>query len=144
VSELLLRSLYRPSLTMLTDLYELTMAEAAFSSGAAARETLFHLMFRSAPFGSGFTLAAGLEQALEAIEGFGFEEDDLAYLRTLQGDDGVRLFTDPFLQFLAKLRPEVEVEAVPEGTVVFPQEPLLRVRGPVIPCMLLERHCWLW
>jgi nicotinate phosphoribosyltransferase len=123
---------------MLTDLYELTMAEAALSSGAGARETLFHLMFRSAPFDGGFTLAAGLEQVLEAIEGFGFEEEDLAYLRTLQGDDGVRLFTDQFLQFLARLCPEVDVEAVPEGTVVFPQEPLLRVRGPVIPCMLLE------
>jgi nicotinate phosphoribosyltransferase len=123
---------------MLTDLYELTMAEAAFSSGAASREALFHLMFRSAPFGSGFTLAAGLEQVLEVIERFGFDEDDLAYLRTLRGADDVPLFTEAFLRFLAKLRPEVDVEAVPEGTVVFPQEPLLRIRGPVIPCMLLE------
>jgi nicotinate phosphoribosyltransferase len=134
----LLTELYRPSLMLLTDLYQLTMAAAAWGSGAARRQTVFHLFFRDAPFGSGFAIAAGLEPALELLESARLEQGDLDYLAGLKGEDGAPLFEDEFLAYLSKLRLEVDMDAVPEGTAVFPQEPLLRVTGPVIPCMLLE------
>jgi len=134
----LLSQLYRPSLMLLTDLYQITMAAAAWSSGVARREAVFDLIFREAPFGSGFTVAAGLELALELLEQARFEEGDLAYLASLREADGAPLFSQEFLRYLSDVRLEVDVDAVPEGTVVFPQEPLVRVTGPIIPCMLLE------
>jgi len=134
----LLTELYRPSLLLLTDLYQLTMAAAAWASGAARRETVFHLLFRRGPFDGGFTVAAGLEMALELLESARLEPGDVEYLAGLRGADSAPLFEDEFLAYLSRLRMEIDVDAVPEGTVVFPQEPLLRVTGPVIPCMLLE------
>ena len=134
----LLTELYRPSLMLLTDLYQFTMAAAAWGSGAARRQTMFHLLFRLAPFGGGFTVAAGLELALELLESAHLEPGDLEYLAGLRGVDGAPLFEDEFLAYLSRLRLDVDIDAVPEGTVVFPQEPLIRVTGPVIPCMLLE------
>src|SRR5215813_7670383 len=134
----LLTELYRPSLLLLTDFYQLTMAAAAWASGAARRETVFDLVFRKAPFDGGFTVAAGLEQALELLESARLESGDLEYLAGLRGADAAPLFEDEFLAYLSRLRLEVDIDAVPEGTVVFPQEPLVRVTGPVIPCMLLE------
>jgi len=134
----LLTELYRPSLLLLTDLYQLTMAAAAWASGAARRETVFDLVFRKAPFGGGFTVAAGLEQALELLESARLEPGDVEYLAGLRGADHAPLFEDEFLAYLSRLPFEVDIDAVPEGTVVFPQEPLLRVTGPAIPCMLLE------
>ncbi|HEY1419034.1 MAG TPA: nicotinate phosphoribosyltransferase [Myxococcaceae bacterium] len=134
----LLTELYRPSLMLLTDLYQLTMAAAAWGSGAARRQTVFHLLFREPPFDGGFTVAAGLELALELLESARLEPGDLEYLAGLRGADGAPLFEDEFLAYLSRLRLEVDIDALPEGTVVFPQEPLVRVTGPVIPCMLLE------
>ncbi len=134
----LLTELYRPSLMLLTDLYQLTMAAAAWGSGAARRQTVFHLHFREAPFDGGFTVAAGLELALELVESARLEPGDLEYLAGLRDADDAPLFEDEFLAYLSRLHLDVDIDAVPEGTVVFPQEPLLRVTGPVIPCMLLE------
>jgi len=134
----LLTELYRPSLLLLTDLYQLTMAAAAWGSGAARREAVFHLLFRREPFEGGFTVAAGLELALELLESARLEPGDVEYLAGLRGADDVPLFEDEFLAYLSRLRLEVDVDAVPEGTVVFPQEPLVRVTGPIIACMLLE------
>lgn len=134
----LLTELYRPSLMLLTDLYQLTMAAAAWGSGAARRQTVFHLLFRLPPFEGGFTVAAGLELALELVESAHLEAGDLEYLAGLRGADHAPLFEDEFLAYLSRLRLDVDIDAVPEGTVVFPQEPLVRVTGPVIPCMLLE------
>lgn len=130
--------LYRPSLSLLTDLYQLTMAHAVWRSGEWDTEAVFHLFFRRPPFGSGFTVAAGLESALEFLSEARFTEDDRAYLSTLSGADGKPLFDPGFLEALGKLRLAVDVDAVPEGTLVFPQEPLLRVQGPVAACMLAE------
>ncbi len=130
--------LYRPSLALLTDFYELTMACAAFRSGAAAKEAAFTLSFRDEPFQGGFAVAAGLEHAVELLSHLRFEPDDLAYLRGQQGADGEPLFDEGFLSALGGLELSVDVDAVPEGTVVFAQEPLLRVVGPVVPAMLLE------
>lgn len=133
-----LPALYRHSLALLTDLYQLTMAYGYWKEGMAEREAVFHLFFRRPPFGGGFTLACGLAQATELVEGLRFTEDDRAYLASLQGVDGRPLFEPAFLDYLADLRPRVDIDAVPEGTVVFPHEPLVRVKGPILHCQLLE------
>ncbi len=133
-----LNRLYRHSLVLLTDLYELTMAYGYWRSGTHTREAVFHHHFRKPPFGSGFTIACGLAQAIEMIESFHFDEDDLAYIAGLQGNDGKPLFDGEFLDLLRGLNFECDVDAVPEGTVVFPHEPLIRVRGPILQAQILE------
>src|SRR4051812_43347309 len=134
----MLGGLYGQPLTLLTDLYQLSMAAAAWKSGIEDREAVFHLLFRRAPFGSGFTVAAGLATALEYLREMRFSADDLRYLSGLRADSGEPLFEAGFLDHLRGLTLRLDVDAVPEGTVVFPQEPLLRVSGPIVPCMLLE------
>ena len=131
-------ALYRPSLALLTDFYELTMAYAAWKDGAAARQASFTLSFRSHPFHGGFTVAAGLEQAIDLVEHLRFQPDDLAFLAAQRGADGEPLFEPGFLTALSRLELGLDVDAVPEGTVVFPHEPVLRVEGPVVPALLLE------
>ena len=126
------------SLALLTDLYQLTMACAAFREGLSRHEGVFHLFFRRAPFKGGYTVAAGLETALDFIRDFRFDESDLAYLATLTGADKGPLFPADFLDHLRRLELTVDVDAMPEGTPVFPQEPLLRIQGPIEQCMLLE------
>jgi nicotinate phosphoribosyltransferase len=133
-----LSSLYRPSLALLTDLYELTMAYGYWTSGAGEQEAVFSLSFRHNPFGGGFSVACGLGLVVEYLEGLRFHPEDLAFLAGLEGDDGGPLFPPPFLDFLGALTFECDVDAVPEGTVVFPQEPLLRVRGPLIQAQIVE------
>jgi nicotinate phosphoribosyltransferase len=128
----------RPSLALLTDLYQLTMACAYWKSGLANKEAAFYLSFRNAPFQSGFTIACGLATAIDFIEDFRFAPDDLAFLRTVPGRDGEPLFDQPFLDYLSELRLRCDIDAMPEGTIVFPQEPLLRVQGPILQAQLLE------
>jgi len=123
---------------MLTDLYQLTMAQAYVASGIHDTEGCFHLFFREGPFGGGFAVAAGLEQAIDYLEGFGFDGADIDYLATVTGSDGGPLFSREFLGWLEALRFSCDVAAVPEGTVVFPREPLLRVTGPLPACQLVE------
>src|SRR6185436_10160187 len=124
-----LADLYRHSLTLLTDLYQLTMGYAYWRSGTHDKEGVFHLFFRRHPFNSGFTVACGLDRALEYVSRFRFDADDLAYLATLEGNDGKRLFDPDFLEHLRRTELTVDIDAIPEGTVVFPNEPLVRVRG---------------
>jgi nicotinate phosphoribosyltransferase len=131
-------ALYRPSLALLTDLYQLTMAAAAWKSGAADDQAVFTASFRRNPFGGGFAVAAGLDPIIDHVQHLRFEADDLAYLAGQADDRGGPLFEPAFLDHLAQLEMEIDLDAAPEGTVVFPWEPLLRVRGPIIPCMLLE------
>jgi nicotinate phosphoribosyltransferase len=133
-----LRSVYRESLGLLTDLYELTMAYGYWKTGMADRESVFHLFFRKKPFNGGFAIAAGLEIALEYVENFRFDASDLAYLEKLQTDDGGALFEKRFLDFLSCFSFSCDIDAVPEGTPVFPYEPLVRVRGPLLHAQLLE------
>lgn len=132
------RALYRPSLGLLTDLYQLTMAHGYWKSGIHNRESVFHLFFRSAPFHNGFALASGLESAAGLIEGFEFSNDDLSYLETLRGNDGQPLFEPAFLQFLQDLRFTGDIDGVPEGTALFGNEPILRVRASLLQAQLLE------
>ena len=129
--------IYEPSLALLTDLYQLTMAYGYWKS-APRREAVFHLSFRAQPYGGGFTVACGVTRLVEYLRRFRFEADDLDYLATLTGADGRPLFERAFLDDLGRLRLSCEVAAVPEGTVVFPHEPLVRVRGPILECQILE------
>jgi nicotinate phosphoribosyltransferase len=130
--------LYRPSLALLTDLYQLTMAYAAWRSGVADREAVFHLFFRKNPFGGGYAVACGLAYVMDYLEHLRFDDEDIAYLREVTGPGGSRLFEEDFLVALQGMSFHLEVDAIPEGTVVFAQEPLVRVRGPILPCMLAE------
>lgn len=130
--------LYRPSLALLTDLYQLTMANAAWRSGLIHREGVFHLSFRKNPFGGGFAVACGLAYVLDYLRSFAFDAEDIAYLEGLTSPRGEPLFDNEFLAVLRTMRIELDVDAVPEGTVVFPHEPLVRVKGPIIGCMLVE------
>jgi nicotinate phosphoribosyltransferase len=130
--------LYRPSLALLTDLYQLTMAYAAFRSGIWDREGVFHLVFRRNPFSGGYAVACGLEYALDYLSRLRFDAEDIAYLSTLTGPAGGKLFERDFLDALAEMAFALDVDAIPEGTPVFPHEPLLRVKGPIIACLLAE------
>lgn len=125
------------SLALLTDLYQLTMAYAHWKEGRQ-QDAAFHLHFRKAPFAGGFTIACGLEPLVRYIESFGFDESDVSYLGTLEGADRKPLFDSGFLAYLRDLKLSVDIDAVPEGTVVFPLQPLVRVTGPLIHCQLLE------
>src|SRR5262245_44404278 len=121
-----------PSAALRTDLYELTMAYGYWRSGKAEDEAVFHLFFRENPFGGGYTIAAGLEPAIEYLDHLRFDDLDLDYLRTLG------LFDDEFLSVLRRFEFACDVDAVPEGTVCFPHQPLLRVRGPILQAQLVE------
>jgi nicotinate phosphoribosyltransferase len=123
---------------LLTDLYQLTMAYGYWKSGKAEQEAVFHLLFRKQPFQGGFTLACGLADSIRYLHGFKFSKSDLDYLGSMKGNDGRRLFEPVFLKYLGRLKLRLDVDAVPEGTAVFPQEPLLRVRGPILHAQLLE------
>lgn len=123
---------------LLTDLYQLTMAYGYWKSGIAKQEAVFHGFFRKTPFGGGFSVAAGLGPIMDWLEGWKFAKDDLEYLATLTGRDGKPLFERGFLDDLGRMELTVDLDAIPEGTVVFPHEPLVRVRGPVLQCQLLE------
>lgn len=126
------------SLALLTDLYQLTMSYAYWKSGLTQKESVFHLFFRRAPFQGGFTIAAGIEPVIHFLEQLRFSESDLAYLATLEAADGSLFFEKGFLDYLRQLKFTCDIDAVPEGTVVFPYEPLLRITGPLIQCQLLE------
>jgi nicotinate phosphoribosyltransferase len=125
-------------LGLLLDLYELTMAQGYWKSGMDRTEAVFHAYFRKNPYGGGCAVACGLGPAAEFLESFGFQDDDIAYLAGLPGSDGKPLFEPGFLDLLRGLRLECDVDGIPEGTAVSAPEPLLRVRGPLLQCQLLE------
>lgn len=123
---------------LLTDLYQLTMAYGYWKTGRHETDAVFHLFFRKPPFQSGYTIAAGLGDAIAWLKTLAFDADDLAYLATLTGNDGAPLFEPAFLEYLRGFRFTCDVDAVPEGTLVFPNEPMLRVSGPIIQGQLVE------
>src|SRR5262245_56521406 len=99
---------------LLTDLYELTMAQAYWLAGRADTDGVFYVSFRRSPYGGGFALASGLEDALQRIEGFRFDTEDLAYLATLRAGDGSPVFNARFLDYLRDFRLSLDVDAIPE------------------------------
>lgn len=126
------------SLALLTDLYQLTMAYGYWKLGKAEREAVFHLFFRIAPFDGGYAIAAGLGPAIEFLKQYHFEQSDIDYLATLTGNDDRPLFEAGFLDYLHNFRWTCDVDAIPEGTIVFGHEPLVRVKGPILQCQILE------
>lgn len=128
----------RVSPTLLTDLYELTMAYGYWKQQMLELEAVFHLFFRQQPFNGGYAIACGLSDAIDYLQNFEFQPDDLAYLAELQGSDGKLLFETRFLDYLQTLRFACDVDAIPEGNVVFPHEPLLRISGSLLQGQLFE------
>lgn len=124
----------KPDLALLTDLYQLTMMQGYFYQKAGEQDTkaIFDLFYRSNPSGSAFSIAAGLEQAIDYIENLSFDEESLDYLRTLG------LFKEDFLSYLADFKFSGDIYAVPEGTVIFPHEPILQVIAPICEAQLIE------
>ncbi len=129
---------YATSLSLLTDLYQLTMAYGYWKNDLHEHEAVFHLTFRRAPFGGAFALCAGLAHVIDFLESFSFDGEDLAYLAGLQGNDDLALFEPAFLSYLAELRFSCDIDAIEEGQVVFAHEPLVRVRGPLLQAQLIE------
>lgn len=123
---------------LLTDLYQLTMSAAYWKSGKSEQEAVFHLFFRRLPFTGGYAIAAGLADAVEYLRRFRFSAEDIAYLGTLKGNDGTPLFETGFLEYLRDLRMTCDVDAIPEGSLVFAHEPLMRIRGPIVQAQLFE------
>lgn len=134
----MINQLYDTSMSLLTDLYQLTMAYGYWKAGKAEQEAVFNLYFRKHPFQGGFTIACGLSSVIEYLNEYRLNEEDLAYIASLQGSDGRQLFDDGFIGYLRKLELKCSIDAIPEGTVVFPNEPLLRIQGPILQCQLLE------
>ena len=118
--------------TMLCDFYELTMGNGYYKSGMKDTVTYFDLFYRTVPDQGGFAIAAGLEQAVDYIKNLHFTEEDIAYLRS-RG-----IFDEGFLEYLRDFKFTGDVWAVPEGTPVFPREPIMTVRAPAIQAQLLE------
>lgn len=133
-----LSGLYAPSLSLLTDLYQVTMAYGYWQQGLQDREAVFHLYFRRAPFQGGYAVAAGLAYAVDYLQNLRFSEDDLTYLGSLKSSKGGAMFPAEFLQYLRELKFTCDVDAIAEGTVVFGNEPLIRVQGPLLQAQLVE------
>ena len=119
---------------MLCDFYELTMGNGYYRNGFYKRNVYFDVFFRNVPDGGGFAIAAGLEQIVEYIQQLHFSDDDIAYLR------GKGIFDEGFLNYLKNFKFHGDIYAVPEGTPVFPGEPLLTVRAPAIEAQLIETY----
>ena len=120
------------NLTMLTDYYEITMAAGYFEEGYQDKICVFDMFFRRVPDGGGFAICAGLAQMIESLENLRFTEEDIAYLRKSGG------FGEAFLDYLRKFHFSCNVWAIPEGTPVFPGEPIVTVEGPAIQAQLIE------
>ena len=120
------------NLTLLMDLYELTMANGIFNSELRDTETYFDMFFRRIPDKGGFAIMAGLEQLIEYFNNLHFDEDDIAYLK------GLNLFSDEFIDYLKDFKFSCDVWAVPEGTVIFPREPIVTVKGPAMQAFMVE------
>jgi nicotinate phosphoribosyltransferase len=125
-------------IALTTDLYEVTMACGYWKAGVSDYEAAFHVTFRENPFGGEFTVACGLATAIDFLRTFHFTETQIAYLGSQHGNDGKPLFDSGFLDYLRGLQLTCDIDAVAEGTLVFPNEPLIRVCGPIAQCQLLE------
>lgn len=123
---------YNISLALLADFYQFTMAYAYYKSGKAEEEAVFNMFFRKCPFNGNYVISAGLEFIIDFIENWHISDEDIYYLKKQD------IFPNTFLKYLKNLRMEVDVYSVPEGTFMFPNEPMIRVHGPIIQGQLLE------
>ena len=120
------------NLTLLTDLYELTMMQGYFHAKDANETVIFDAFYRTNPDGNGFAITAGLEQVVEYIENLHFDKEDIDYLRT------TGLFGEDFLEYLSTFKFTGDIYAIPEGTVIFPREPMVKVIAPIMEAQLVE------
>ncbi len=120
------------NLTLLTDFYEITMMNGYFKTGEGLKYAVFDLFYRNNPNNGGYSICAGLQQVIDYIKNINFSKDDIDYLR------GQNVFDEEFLQYLSEFKFSGDIYAIPEGTVVFPGEPLLRVYAPIIEAQFIE------
>jgi nicotinate phosphoribosyltransferase len=130
--------IYKSSLALLTDLYQLTMAYGYWKTNMLNKKAVFHLNFRKMPFNGSYAIMAGLETAVEFIRNFRFEKSDIEYLSKLQSHNKGPLFDDKFLEYLLDFKFEGDLYAVEEGNLVFPYVPMLRIEAPILQAQLLE------
>ncbi|MDF2700361.1 MAG: putative nicotinate phosphoribosyltransferase [Haloplasmataceae bacterium] len=123
---------YKRNLTLLTDFYEITMANGYFTNNFKDKIAYFDMFYRKNPDNAGFAIMAGIEQVIEYIQNLKFEKDDIEYLRSK------KLFNEEFLAYLGSFKFTCDIWAVEEGTPIFPGEPILSVRGPVIEAQFIE------
>ena len=119
------------NLTLLTDFYQLTMMQGYFKNNANDM-VIFDLFYRTNPSGNGYSICAGLEQVIDYIKALHFDYDDISYLRSLE------IFDEDFLNYLAGFHFTGDIYAIPEGTVVFPMEPLVKVIAPIMEAQFIE------
>ncbi|MBX2842333.1 MAG: nicotinate phosphoribosyltransferase, partial [Flammeovirgaceae bacterium] len=134
----LTKDLYKSSLGLFTDLYQITMAYGYWKSGTTEKEAVFNLYYRKNPFEGGYAVCCGLDYAIDYLQDFCLDDSDLEYLAQLTGNDDKPLFEKGFLDYLSNMEFNCDIDAIPEGSVVFPNEPLVRVKGPLFQCQILE------
>lgn len=120
------------NLTLLTDLYELTMMQAYFKNKNKNETVVFDAFYRDNPFGSGYAICCGIEQVVEYIKNLKFSDDDLNYLKSLN------MFDNDFIEYLANFKFSGDIYAIPEGSVIFPREPIVKIIAPIIEAQLIE------
>jgi nicotinate phosphoribosyltransferase len=123
---------------LLTDFYQLTMAYGYWKLNMHEQEACFHLLFRKNPFNGHYALSCGLASMVEFLKNWRFQADDLAYLASLKNAHGDVLFAPEYIEYLRQLRFSCDLDAIPEGTIVFANEPLIRIQGPILQCQLIE------
>ncbi len=120
------------NLSLLTDLYQLTMLQGYFEEKQANETVIFDMFFRNNPHSGGYSVCAGLQQVIEYIEGLHFADEDISYLKTLN------LFSDKFLSYLKDFKFTGDIYAIPEGSVIFPKEPIMKIVAPIMEAQLIE------
>lgn len=123
---------------LLTDLYQLTMAQGYFHNNKLDMDACFYLFFRDYPFNGGYAIACGVEEIAQYVDSFKFTKEDTKYLSTIKGSNGKPIFSADFLKYLEDLKLEIDIDCVQDGTVVFPHEPVLRCCGPILQCQIIE------
>ena len=134
----MINNIYKTSLSLLTDLYQITMSYGYWKKGIHDKEASFNVFFRKNPFNSGYAVCCGLEYIIDYLNSYKFSNSDIDYLSSLKSDSGTKLFEKKFLDFLREFKFTCDVDAIEEGRIIFPNEPILRVSGPIYECQLIE------
>ncbi len=128
----------KASMALATDLYELTMAQGYFLSGMESRKSVFHMFYRHPPFKGRYVVVAGIGPFADWLEDLTFTSEDLSFLSSISGKDSKPLFKTAFLEFLGGWKFRGTIDAVPEGTLIFPHEPIVRVQAPLLDAQIIE------
>ena len=134
----MINKIYNTSFSLLTDLYQLTMSYGYWKKNIHLRESNFSVFFRKNPFNSGYAVCSGLEFIIDYLNNLKFTESDIKYLKSLKSQNGSQLFENEFLRFLKKFKFSCDVDAIEEGRIIFSNEPIINVKGPIYQCQLVE------